>query len=267
MDDLIKSLKAHLYDRATSPLSGAFILSWIFWNWEIVLVAISDSYIYDKLFYLGNRIKESGIQNLLTYPLVSTFFVIVIYPIFSNLAYGASRWHQNWLNKIRVKYDDETPISKEEAAALKKEIYKTKEEYEKEIEKLREKIKYLESSNEEFSKTDNPAHLHNSTIVHASPNIQTPIEEKYEEEVYEILSKIAAGSDHITIKDITEDKDLDEKIKYETLIQDLRDMSCIEEKDSRVIGGLALSILQLGRKMLISMRDKRKNKEKNKETQ
>lgn len=37
MNDIFKSLKAYLYDRSVSPLTGAFIMSWSVWNYRVFL--------------------------------------------------------------------------------------------------------------------------------------------------------------------------------------------------------------------------------------
>ena len=42
IDELWKSIKATLYDRASSPLLGAFAVSWFVWNYRMVVVVFAD---------------------------------------------------------------------------------------------------------------------------------------------------------------------------------------------------------------------------------
>jgi hypothetical protein len=49
MEDIIKSIKAFLYDRSSSPLFGAFIISWMAWNYRLLMLVLSDTEI-DKKF-------------------------------------------------------------------------------------------------------------------------------------------------------------------------------------------------------------------------
>lgn len=51
LDDVIKTVKAQLYDRVTSPLSGAFIIAWCGWNWKFIVLLISDMPVIQKFSY------------------------------------------------------------------------------------------------------------------------------------------------------------------------------------------------------------------------
>lgn len=257
MDDLIKSLKAHLYDRTTSPLSGAFILSWLFCNWEIVLVTISDSYIYDKLFHLRNLIKESGIWNLLINPLLGTAFFILIYPHFSNWAYKVSRWHQIELKKIRVKYDDETPISKEESTKLRAEIIKARDKHETEIEKLLQIIQTLEQKDPEIQAEK----IHQLT----SQNSANFVENKHPEETYRILKLI--HNDHKQFKNKIIEKLVKEnninELKVKVIVEELitrefikSEQSLSDLRNDDITAGLSRLVLTRdGEKLLLEFED------------
>lgn len=147
MDDLIKSLKANLHDRATSPLSGAFLLSWVVCNWEILLVVISDSYIYDKISHLKNLIDQAGWLYLFIYPVLGAIFFVGLYPFVARKFYEASRWHQNKLKNARIKYDGEQPISQDEAKELMIGISQLRKRYEDIISELTSQIEKLEEKN------------------------------------------------------------------------------------------------------------------------
>lgn len=147
MDDLIKSLKANLHDKATSPLSGAFLLSWVVCNWEILLVVISDSYIYEKLSHMKNLIDQAGWLYLFIYPFLGAIFFVGFYPFVARKFYEASRWHQNKFKNARIKYDGEQPISQDEAKELMIGISELRKKYEDIIRELTLQIEKLEEKN------------------------------------------------------------------------------------------------------------------------
>jgi hypothetical protein len=41
-DDAIKSIRAELYERVASPLLGSFIVSWLIWNYRLILLIFFD---------------------------------------------------------------------------------------------------------------------------------------------------------------------------------------------------------------------------------
>ena len=43
MGDIIKSIKAYLYDRAASPLIGAYITAWSIWNYRVFIIIFTDA--------------------------------------------------------------------------------------------------------------------------------------------------------------------------------------------------------------------------------
>lgn len=119
MEDLIKSMKAHLYDRIASPLSGALIISWCFWNYKVLLVIFSSEIIQYKLNFIDTFYAQSfssflwtpdspmsnALINGMFGPICTAFVYILIYPIFSVPVYmfsllvqkvyeGAKNWYQ-----------------------------------------------------------------------------------------------------------------------------------------------------------------------------
>lgn len=59
MQDIINSIKAYLYDRAASPLMGAFLVSWAVINYRFWLILFADAPIDEKFmlidkYYWGN---------------------------------------------------------------------------------------------------------------------------------------------------------------------------------------------------------------------
>lgn len=48
MGEIIKSMKAFLYGRSSSPLFGAFIVSWAVWNYRVIITLLSNEKLADK---------------------------------------------------------------------------------------------------------------------------------------------------------------------------------------------------------------------------
>lgn len=96
MNELAKSIKAVLYDRIKSPLSGTLFLSWLVWNWKIIFLI---------LFVSENKITETKTDYIIKHynnhlhliwgPIISTFILITLFPIFSFGTYWLSLHFKN----------------------------------------------------------------------------------------------------------------------------------------------------------------------------
>ncbi|EPT8875474.1 hypothetical protein ACVTAA_004011 [Cronobacter dublinensis] len=140
-EDLIKTVKAQLYDRLTSPLLGCFLLSWVIWNYKFVFTLFSDMKIEDKFKFIDGAIYSGDYSHLIygvLLPFVTTLFFIFIYPYPAKFAYAFFRKRQAELKEIQQKIDDETPLTRDEARKIRSDAVKMSIEFEQEIEKLRE---------------------------------------------------------------------------------------------------------------------------------
>lgn len=153
-DDLAKTVKAQLYERVSSPLLGAFTISWLAWNYRFVLVILSSMPVADKFTYIDSNIFNSY-QNIFLqgtlYPLFTTLSLIFIYPFPAKFVYEFWRKRQRELKEIQQHIDDETPLTREEARELRHETLNTRLEFEQELERrsgeitrLKEAIKELQ---------------------------------------------------------------------------------------------------------------------------
>ncbi|WP_320035676.1 hypothetical protein [Halarcobacter sp.] len=109
MKDIINSFKAHLYERTSSPLIGAFIFYWLIFNYKMIVI-LFDNKLNSKTKFLeiDNLYKEDiitilnvdvPIQGFLI-PSGITLLYILAFPFFSNLIHKAWIWHQNKLKEI-----------------------------------------------------------------------------------------------------------------------------------------------------------------------
>ncbi|KFF70876.1 hypothetical protein [Pectobacterium brasiliense] len=157
-EDLIKTVKAQLYDRITSPLLGCFLISWFIWNYKFIFTLFSDMKIIEKFKYIDNVIYDGASDyfiHCLALPLITTMFFIFIYPYPAKFTYEFFRKRQVELKEIQQKLDNETPLTKEEAKKIRSDAIKMSIDFEQEIEKIREENlslrKLLKERNEKNS--------------------------------------------------------------------------------------------------------------------
>ena len=108
MQDTFISIKAYLYERAASPLTGAFAVSWVVWNYRFFVVLFSDGLstpsskfaVIDQLFdvdklpfgeYLWPCIGPLFHELLM--PAAIALFYLIIYPVMTQPVYQLSLIH------------------------------------------------------------------------------------------------------------------------------------------------------------------------------
>lgn len=125
IEDISNSVKAELYGRATSPLFGAFILSWSVWNWKFWLVVFSSMEASKKIDFIDGALYSGWIQSsafLIIGPLLTALAYIYIYPIPAKVVYKYSGTQKKQLKAIKVEIEDETPMTQEEHNRLRQKI-------------------------------------------------------------------------------------------------------------------------------------------------
>lgn len=136
IDDITTTIKAQLYDRVTSPLSGAFLLSWVVWNWKFITIVLSDLKAPVKLTYIDLYIFPNTTTILshgVLLPLVSAILLLTVYPIPAKWFYKISHRHKKTLKGVQQSIEDETPMTLEEAADLRKSYRAVQSQHEKDI--------------------------------------------------------------------------------------------------------------------------------------
>ncbi|MDO8291426.1 MAG: hypothetical protein Q7T29_00960 [Gallionella sp.] len=159
LDDLAKTVKAQLYERVSSPLLGAFGISWIAWNYRFVLVLVSSMPTADKFMYIDSNIFDSYQKIFLhgtLYPLLTTLSLIFIYPFPAKFVYEYWRKRQRDLKEIQQRIDDETPLTREEARELRHETLNARLEFEQELERRTGEIARLKETIKELQFREKP---------------------------------------------------------------------------------------------------------------
>ncbi|WP_227815639.1 hypothetical protein [Nitrogeniibacter aestuarii] len=152
--DIINSIKVQLYERATSPLLGAFIISWAIWNYRFLLVIGSSIPITEKLSIIDSIIfcsPETYYMRGAIYPLVTALAFIFLYPYPARWVYGYSRHRQRELKELRQQIDDETPLTKEESREIRREALNIERNLQSEIDRREQDIRLLKEEIERLS--------------------------------------------------------------------------------------------------------------------
>jgi predicted transcriptional regulator len=135
--DLVKTVKAQLYDRLSSPLVFSFAISWLAWNYKAIVIILSALSPTDK--FLAIEMLALQWENQIWYWLISGFFgplitatcYIFALPFLDEIVFGYTLKKKKKLKEIRQEIEDETPISVDEARELRAALTSAQDEYEK----------------------------------------------------------------------------------------------------------------------------------------
>lgn len=255
LDDLAKTVKAQLYERVSSPLLGAFGISWIAWNYRFVLVLVSSMPAADKFTYIDSKIFDSY-QNIFLhgtlYPLITTLSLIFIYPIPAKFVYEYWRKRQRELKEIKQRIDDETPLTREEARELRHETLKATLEFEQElgrrsdeITRLKETIKELQPR--EKTDVDSPS----KKPVKPAPTKAAETNNLLDEQQIKMLQKIAESGSGILKQNLISSSGKD-KILAEYNLGELAAKDYASKRYSSRHDDYEITVTHLGRSYLVN---------------
>ncbi len=252
MEDFIKSIKAHLYDRATSPLFGAFVISWVLWNYKFVVTILSSMEVHDKFDYISTFIYPSVntclLQGLL-YPLLTTLSFIFLYPYPAKFVYSFTRKRQKELKEIKQLIEDETPLTHEESRKLRRDMASLDLEYKKELERIGAENQRLKDLIEELKKE-----THVKSLVDFGGDKKQKIEKnnktsKAVNDEQLTLLELVSRDDFPLERDLIKSSKTN-KVKTEFNLGELLNMGLINDYHSS--GGTSYSITHEGRTLLVN---------------
>ena len=154
IDENFDSLKMFLYNRVKTPLSSVFICTWLFWNWKMIYVSffVDEKYVINHSGKNINRIQYIDLlaedwSNLLINPIISTIFILIIYPFISIKATEVFLWHRNRTSKMQLKKNGEEPASQEQYMKLLKKVHSQEKEFTGELLEKDNEVNSLKSQN------------------------------------------------------------------------------------------------------------------------
>lgn len=145
-DEILKSIRSQLYERAVSPLFGSVLISWGIWNYKFVLLVFSGIAITEK-YRLIDEVLFSNWQQIYLrgalYPILTAIFYIFVYPYPAKYVFEFSRNRQKEINDIKHKIEEETLLTVKESRAIRGEIFTLEEEHQKEVKRKDNEINRL----------------------------------------------------------------------------------------------------------------------------
>lgn len=149
IDDIIKSIRASLYDRTSSPLFGAFFTSWLVWNHRMIFVLFAAMPVSDKFRYIDEELYV-GVWYTLGFlaagPLLTALAFLFLYPYPAKLVYEFWREKQKELKAIRQRIEDETPLTQEESKRLRHQMIQLQAQYDVQVGDLSDKVNQFTES-------------------------------------------------------------------------------------------------------------------------
>jgi hypothetical protein len=254
-DDLTKTVKAQLYERASSPLFGSFALAWGAWNYKFIMVVLSSMTATEKIGYIDLHIYKTYWDVLsygFAYPLISSVVFIFLYPIAAKYPYKYWQTQQAALKKIKQAIEDETPLPQAEARDLRRQAAQASIEFDKELASKTAEIQQLREMLSE-AQTTSTTELPQERINFA-PQYQRIPEPLLEGHQMEMLQKLAENSDEGIQRDVLIKESGSDKIAAEYDIDRLQEFQYANEFSDENIR--RLRITQKGRARLIEERKK-----------
>jgi hypothetical protein len=151
LDDFRKSINSVLYERMTSPLFGALLISWCIWNWDILYFLFADREYYSVFLKVAYaQLKLKNLNHSVLFPIISAIFIVSIFPLISNAAYWLSLRYESWKYVQKMKVESQQPISIAKSIQLRTEIKNQEELFDKLLEGKNEEITLLKTENLEY---------------------------------------------------------------------------------------------------------------------
>lgn len=137
-----KSIQSVLYERISSPFSGAFFFSWCVWNWKLLYYLLfADEIVIDRITFVETH--YINIKNGLLYPFLSTIFLIIIFPFIATGAYWVWLKFKSWQYDLRNKVENKQLLSFEKSIELREEIRNQEIRFDKINQNKDNEIKFL----------------------------------------------------------------------------------------------------------------------------
>lgn len=158
LDELSNSVKATLYERLSSPLAGAFLLSWGVWNWRPLLVLVASSAsVEDRIEYVGTHYWDAA--NLYWGPLLSTIVLVTLVPWLSAWTFKFVVEARRYQLFARDRFLEASRLTLQQSQALRKELRDTTSKLHSEVEdkgaQIRDLLSHIQQLEEQLAEAAN----------------------------------------------------------------------------------------------------------------
>lgn len=149
LEEFSKTVKAQLYERASSPLLGSFTIAWCIWNHRFIMVIFSELSFQEKIRYIDFHIFggwQESLVNGIGIPLAAALFMILVYPWPSRFLYSYWRRQQNKLKTDQQIIDGDVLLSVDESREIRQAEIKMKIEFDAQLRTKNEEIAILKAT-------------------------------------------------------------------------------------------------------------------------
>lgn len=144
--EVLDSLKVHVRDRVSNPLYGAFLVSWVVFNYRLLLVLIGEGTWRDKITFIDLTLyptAEFSFQRGLVFPLLTSAIFVILAPFIRRwvTVFIAERDAVTSGELLRIKR--ETPLAPDAADALRRSLFDERQRRIDETRKLEAQVAEL----------------------------------------------------------------------------------------------------------------------------
>lgn len=137
MKEIAQSLRSVAQERVSSPVWGTFILSWLLWNWDIVLfLLVHDS---KDAHVMINFIQDAEVWHTLVGPFFSALLYILLYDKLLRPIQDHVHEHKYQLKIDKLKHEEKLQEAKKELSKIEAENKAFEETKRIELEELRDR--------------------------------------------------------------------------------------------------------------------------------
>lgn len=149
MKQIIESIRSQISERLSSPLFGAFAVSWLVWNHQYLFVLFSDGDVSKRLELARALSFPDHLAIVLrgvVYPLLSGTAFILIYPYPSLWLFSYWYKRQRWTKDARDRIEGLALLTLDESKQIRLAVLKEHIEHEKTVEAMSKQIEDLKAS-------------------------------------------------------------------------------------------------------------------------
>ena len=275
MEDILKSIKAFLYDRASSPLFGAFIISWIAWNYRFIVILLSDEKHISKFKDIDTYINSYTVVipwteitigfyvgSGIVFPLLTALSYIYLYPYVAEPIYSFHLKKQKNITRLKKEANDSRIIDENDARELFKKLADMQSKYDtdigtyqKQVDSLRITIDELSKNNpQDFSKfSDQELQdiIDSEKIKNKTPESASTLntDELNEEQLY-ILKIISDNGGFMKDDDIIDSSSYD-RVKTEFHLEDLDNKGYLSRDYNQRVSAYATGLTTKSKKIMV----------------
>lgn len=243
LDEIFQSAKQSLLERLSSPLLGAFVLSWCAWNWKFLVILFSDASV-SGTFALVDQIAfpdySAVLLRGLLFPLASACVYIFLYPYPARFIYEFSLRRQREINQTKQRIADETPLTLEESRRLRAEYVDNERRHVELVQRLNDEIARLNEALEARGKKDELTPLTGAEKFY----------DKLDESQLELLRLLEKTGGESTESDLVK-QSTETRVKTEFNIGELERRRLITKNYSNRVRAQLVAFTHEGRRVLL----------------